>query len=67
MEREVAMIVSSLINNIGLLGNDEQVVNNTIEGIEILKKEWPTLQGYEEKELEVTCKVLKRVYGKQKN
>ncbi len=66
MEKEVAMIISSLINNIGLLGGDEELVNNTIDGIETIRDEWPTMEEYEKKEMDITCKVLRKTYCNKK-
>lgn len=64
MEKELALIISSLISNInGSKEEQESMGQKVSESILIFEEEYPSLTDKEKEEIKVVSKVLKKTYG----
>lgn len=63
MDKEVAMIISALIGNVGKMDDIEASAKRTVEAVEILKKTWSTPGSLEEDQFNSIVEALKKVYN----
>lgn len=62
MDKEVAMIISTLIQNIGNMDDTVDAARKTIKAIDILKKQWSSKNSSEEKQFDSIIEALEVVY-----
>lgn len=62
MNKEVAMIISTLIQNIGKMDDTIDAAKKTIKAIDILKRQWSDQNSIEEKQFDSIIEALEVIY-----
>lgn len=62
MEKEVAIIISTLIQNIGNMDDSIDAARKTIKAIDILKNQWSDKGSLEERQFDSIIEAIEVIY-----